>query len=1229
MADKEQAKKAKALLVFQALDADGSNTLTHDELGTLVDESDLPELLSQLDPKGTGEITFGDFYAGFQHYGDDDDDDEDGCKVLGAEIKMDVVKAAHDERAKGFEAGLGDDDEEEHDDQSTARTARFKKIVTWMNSEPQRVSSQELLTTFKFLLREEFADDAKNRLENILVQAGSHTVSSQVVGKSLEKSFNECEKQGQWDNSAFSTVFLDEFEKLVQAGKGVPAKGSSLEEQVASLSQRNRSQEQKVAKLQGQLAKINAMARRLDDENAELRDRLGDGAKGKKSLEEIEKEHADSLKSFGDMIEQLQNDKIALEKKMTSLQREHSSDKALLKIKQKIENQRKAELKDMQARMKGVLNTHSEQNKLELKKKVGKMTAIIARRRFIRELQVDNERIPGLEVENNRLKDTVSKLQEEAKEYMRVMDSYREKDRGEGTTFTIPKDNPGGQGIAFGDEEELEELRKRLQEEMDASKKTNEKLDDTLNLLEEEKQGREAAEEKVKSLTTQVEELTAQVTEMTTKISQLEEELESEKKGRSEDAERYESEISELKSKVEDVSKQLEEETAARTALEEQLGALGDDSQSKIADLTQEVAGLKKQVKELESDADSGRTKKEALEQELEATKAELENEQQLRKQLEEELDQKTKDLTEAQAKLQEFEDMFGQMEREVVTIIEAKVFVEAKEKVVDVNIALNPDQQAELSAYARCFNKKLKDEPNVEGLLPISENTGELLFKLKDGILIAKFINQCVPDTIDERALNMDRLDSELMLENLTLCIGSAKAIGIPIRDEQKLQEQLLSPTDPDLLLDFLFQLVKTKYFTPISVRKRPELLEICENPQTGLSGLKLKEIETDTLQGLDPQDLLLRWLNWHRISEADDRLEALAKDWGEDLCDATAYSSILGRIAECKGRASEMPDTAKTDGKRARHVIDKANVFEIDHFHLPNNITGGNPRLNMLFAACIFGHHTGIGDEDDFDDASSGRAKRDQSGQEMDELSEEDREERAYRMWINSMAIPGCFVNNLFLDCRDGLKILKLIDFIRPNTVDWKRIEKKPKGKFKKVSNCNYIIKYCKKPLNLKLKLIGGTDIVDGNPKLILAIMGQLMRYDTMLKLEKAFKKIGLAGGAKEEDAILDWANGKVAEKKHAKNPTKKIRSFKDKNISDSLFFFNLLWVIQPKLIKWKMVNTDATSKADKTRNAGYVISVTRKLGADVYLLPHDIVEVKPKQIMLFIGSIMSVAS
>jgi len=57
--------------------------------------------------------------------------------------------------------------------------------------------------------------------------------------------------------------------------------------------------------------------------------------------------------------------------------------------------------------------------------------------------------------------------------------------------------------------------------------------------------------------------------------------------------------------------------------------------------------------------------------------------------------------------------------------------------------------------------------------------------------------------------------------------------------------------------------------------------------------------------------------------------------------------------------------------------------------------------------------------------------------------------------------------------------------------------------------------------------------------------------------------------------------------------------------------------------------MVNTECASGKDKKRNAGYVISVSRKLGADVYLLPHDIVQVKAKQIMLFIGSIMAVAN
>jgi len=160
------------------------------------------------------------------------------------------------------------------------------------------------------------------------------------------------------------------------------------------------------------------------------------------------------------------------------------------------------------------------------------------------------------------------------------------------------------------------------------------------------------------------------------------------------------------------------------------------------------------------------------------------------------------------------------------------------------------------------------------------------------------------------------------------------------------------------------------------------------------------------------------------------------------------------------------------------------------------------------------------------------------------------------------------------------------------------------------------------------LKIKLIAGTDIAEGNTKLVMAIVGQLMRYDTINKLQKAFQKMGLSGSGNEEAAIVNWANGLVRNKRHKMNPLEKIKKFDDKRLSTSLFFFNLLWAIRPKLIKWKMVNPEPSDSKDKSRNAGYCISIARKLGAEVYILPHDIVDTKKNAIMLFMASLMAVA-
>jgi plastin-1 len=63
------------------------------------------------------------------------------------------------------------------------------------------------------------------------------------------------------------------------------------------------------------------------------------------------------------------------------------------------------------------------------------------------------------------------------------------------------------------------------------------------------------------------------------------------------------------------------------------------------------------------------------------------------------------------------------------------------------------------------------------------------------------------------------------------------------------------------------------------------------------------------------------------------------------------------------------------------------------------------------------------------------------------------DDREERAFRMWINSLgSAPGSdqlYVQNLFGECRDGLALLRVIEHLRPGTVEWKRVEMKPNNR------------------------------------------------------------------------------------------------------------------------------------------------------------------------------------
>jgi len=238
-----------------------------------------------------------------------------------------------------------------------------------------------------------------------------------------------------------------------------------------------------------------------------------------------------------------------------------------------------------------------------------------------------------------------------------------------------------------------------------------------------------------------------------------------------------------------------------------------------------------------------------------------------------------------------------------------------------------------------------------------------------------------------------------------------------------------------------------------------------------------------------------------------------------------------------------------------------------------------------------------------------------------EDDVNNEETREEKTYRNWMNSMGVKP-FVNYIYEDLANGLIIFQLYDIIKPNSVNWSRVNQNLtdkqvqfKVKFLILDNCNYAIELGKQ-MNFKLVGIQGSNLQEKNKLYTLALVWQLMRAYILSLLQK------LTGDGKkiDEKSIVEWANNKL------KSAGKKtfINSFQDPVISDSRVICDLIDSIKPSSIKFDLLKTD-DSVESKMDNARYAVSMARKIGARVFALPEDIVEVKQKMVMTIFATLM----
>ncbi|KAK9082639.1 hypothetical protein Scep_029110 [Stephania cephalantha] len=498
----------------------------------------------------------------------------------------------------------------------------------------------------------------------------------------------------------------------------------------------------------------------------------------------------------------------------------------------------------------------------------------------------------------------------------------------------------------------------------------------------------------------------------------------------------------------------------------------------------------------------------------------------------------------------------------------------------------LHTISESEKISYAAHINSYLGGDEILKRYLPLDPSTNDLFEVVKDGVLLCKLINVAVPGTIDERTINTKKhLNPWERNENHTLCLNSAKAIGCTVVN---IGTQDIIEGRRHLVLGLISQIIKIQLLADLNLRKTPQLVELVEDGK-----------DVEELMNLPPEKILLRWMNF-QLKKAGYR--KVVTNFSSDIKDGEAYAHLLNILAPEHKNPSTL--SVKNLLERAKLILEHADKMGCRRYLTPSDIVEGSPNLNLAFVAHIFQHRNGL---------SSRQVSFIETSPDDAQVS---REEEAFRLWINSLG-NSTYINNVFEDVRNGWVLLEALDKVSPGIVNWKIANKPPiKLPFRKVENCNQVVKIGKQ-LKFSLVNIAGNDIVQGNKKLILAYLWQLMRYN-ILQLLKNLR----FHSAKEitDGDILQWANTKVRDS----GRTSHMYSFKDKSLADGIFFLELLSAVEPRIVNWSLV-TNGKSDEEKKMNASYIISIARKLGCSIFLLPEDITEVNQKMILTLTASIM----
>ncbi|KAG0309022.1 hypothetical protein BGZ98_005704 [Dissophora globulifera] len=513
------------------------------------------------------------------------------------------------------------------------------------------------------------------------------------------------------------------------------------------------------------------------------------------------------------------------------------------------------------------------------------------------------------------------------------------------------------------------------------------------------------------------------------------------------------------------------------------------------------------------------------------------------------------------------------------------KKVIQVKGANQNITHSMNDDERSEFTAH---INSVLAGDAHIGDRIPIPTHTMQIFDECRDGLLLCKLINDSVPDTIDERVLNVkSKLSNFQIVENNNVAINSAKAIGCSVVN---IGSQDIMDGREHLILGLIWQIIKAGLLSKIDIRLHPELYRLLEEDESLEAFLRLP-----------PEQILLRWFNYHLKAAGWHRT---VKNFSSDVKDGENYTILLNQLAP--DLCSKAPLRENDLHARAEQILQNAEKLNCRKYLSPQSLVAGNPKLNLAFVANLFNNHPGL---DPLEEV------------ERPELpdTEGDREARVFALWLNSLDVDP-FVNNLYTDLQDGVILLQAFDKMHPGIVDWKRVTRKqPLNRFKQVENTNYAI-MIGQHLRYTLVNMQGADIVDGSPTLTLGIVWQMMREN----ITQTMKKLSKSGRDITDMEMIRWANDTV----QRGGKTSRVGSFKDPSFKTGVFVCDVLNGVRPGSVDYAMVSR-GTNLEDAKLNAKYAISVARKIGAVIFVLPEDIIECRAKLILTFIGSLMAIDS